>query len=156
MLSDCLCWPVCVRCDYFYSCAVRLTNKGVRATFVVYCQELKLGCWQPLQGRGHVARPNAPPGSVFKLDDMALVVLCNQHPSAAPCENNFIVTADMAPAVHPRHARGSCSHLSIVLAPPGPRWPSSCAASFAKTIASHSVLQGPYFSPSNLIYQISS
>src|SRR5712671_7786549 len=79
MLSDCLGWPACVCCDYSYSCAVRLINEGVRATFVVYCHDPELGSWQPLQGRGHVARPNAPPGSVFKLDDMTLVVLCNQH-----------------------------------------------------------------------------
>jgi hypothetical protein len=75
MLSDCLGWPLSVCIDYSYSCAVRLTNKGCEATFVVYCHDLRLGSWQPLQGRNHVAQPNAPAGTV--LDDMTLVVLCN-------------------------------------------------------------------------------
>ena len=79
MPSDNFCLPVCVCGDHSYSRAVRLTDKGVRATFVVYCLDLKLGSWQPLQGRSHVAGPDAPPGSVFQLDDMALVVVCNQH-----------------------------------------------------------------------------
>ena len=79
MPSDNFCLPVCVCGDHSYSRAVRLTDKGVRATFVVYCHDLKLGSWQPLQGRSHVAGPDAPPGSVFQLDDVALVVVCNQH-----------------------------------------------------------------------------
>jgi hypothetical protein len=77
MLSDCLGWPVCVCSDYSYPRCVRPTNKGVRATFIVYYHDLKIGSWQPVQRRSHVARPNAPPRSVFELDDMTLIVPCN-------------------------------------------------------------------------------
>src|SRR5215831_9183390 len=90
MPSDYLGWPICVCHDYSYSCTVLVINKGVRATFVVDCHELQLGSWQPLQGRSNVARPNAPPGSVFKLDDMTLVVLCNQHMLAPSSQNDSI------------------------------------------------------------------
>jgi hypothetical protein len=86
MSSDEFGGPVCIRGDYPHSPTVRVIDKGVRATFVVDCHELQLGSWQPLQGRSNVARPNAPPGSVFKLDDMTLVVLCNQHALAPSSE----------------------------------------------------------------------
>ena len=89
MLSDCLGRPFCVCCDYSYSCTACLIDKGVRATFVLYCHDLKLCSWQPLQGRSHVARPNAPPGSVFKLDDMTSVVFCYQHASAASVSTTY-------------------------------------------------------------------
>jgi len=56
-----------------------LINKGVRAKFVVYYQDLKLGSWQPLQGRRNIGRPNAPPGAVFELDDVTLVVPSDLH-----------------------------------------------------------------------------
>jgi hypothetical protein len=79
MLEDCLGWPVCVCCDYSYPRGVRPINKGVRATFIVYCHDLKVGSWQPMQGRSNIARPNAPPRSIFQLDDMTLVVPCNEH-----------------------------------------------------------------------------
>src|SRR5215470_7500444 len=90
MLSDEFDWPVCVCGDYPHSPTVLVINKGVRATFVVDCHELQLGSWQPLQGRSNVSRPNAPPGSVFKLDDMTPVVLCNQHTLAPSSENDSI------------------------------------------------------------------
>src|SRR5215470_3369051 len=90
MPSDGLGGPICVGRDYPHSCAVLVINKGVRATVVVDDYELQLGSWQPLQRRGNVARPNAPPGSVFKLDDMTLVVLCNQHRLAPSSQNDSI------------------------------------------------------------------
>jgi hypothetical protein len=79
MLSDCLGWPVSVCRDYSYPRGVHQTNKGVRATFIVYHHDLKVGSWQPLQGHSHIARPNAPARSIFQLDDMTAVVPCNQH-----------------------------------------------------------------------------
>jgi hypothetical protein len=91
MLSDCFGWPVCVCCDYSYSRAIRLTNKRVRATFIVYCYDLKLCRWQPLQGRSQIARPNAPPGSIFKLDNMTLIVGCDQHSRQRPFALRAIV-----------------------------------------------------------------
>jgi hypothetical protein len=71
--------PGCVCCDYPYPRGVRLTHKGVRATFIVCHHDLKVSTWPPLQGRSHIARPNAPPRSIFQLDDMTLVMPCNQH-----------------------------------------------------------------------------
>jgi hypothetical protein len=79
MLEDCLGWPVCVCCDYSYPRGVRPINEGVRATFIVYYHDLKVGSWQPMQGDSNIARPNAPPRSIFQLDDMTLVVPCNEH-----------------------------------------------------------------------------
>src|SRR5690242_20269544 len=67
MPSDRLGGPVRICRDYSYGCTVCLINKGVRATFVVYCHDLEIGSWQPLQGRSQIPRPNAPPGSAFKL-----------------------------------------------------------------------------------------
>ena len=79
MLENGLGWPVCVCRDYSYPRGVCPINKGVRATFIVYCHDLKVGSWQPMQGRSNIARPNAPPRSIFQLDDMTLVVPCNEH-----------------------------------------------------------------------------
>ena len=118
MLSDRLDRPVCVCCDYSYPCTVRLINKSVRATFVVYYYDLELGSWQPLQRRSHVARPNAPPGSVFELDDMTLLVPCNQHMAAASGKNNSIAPEDTGPAPASAPHSPSRSHLSSVHAPP--------------------------------------
>ena len=105
MPSDDLGWPICVCCDYPYSRAVLVIDKGVRATFVVDCHELQLGSWQPLQGRSNIARPNAPPGSVFKLDDMTLVVLCNQHMLAPSSANDSIAGGQWVLPESPRHVR---------------------------------------------------
>jgi hypothetical protein len=46
---------------------------------VVDGRDMQLTRWQPLQGRSNITRPNAPPGAVFKLDDVTLVVPLDSH-----------------------------------------------------------------------------
>ena len=115
MPSDGLGGPICVGCDYPHSCAVLVINKGVRATVVVDDYELQLGSWQPLQRRGNVARPNAPPGSVFKLDDMTLVVLCNQHTLAPSSQNDSIAPRIWVLPESPRRVRVWKTHCLKLL-----------------------------------------
>ena len=127
MPSDNFGLPVCVCGDHSYSRAVRLTDKRVRATFVVYCHDPKLGSWQPLQGRSHVARPDAPPGSVFQLDDMALVVVCNQH------SWRRLVTMALSLQRLPVHDAGILrSSLSVTNTCCSLPWPRLRAASIAR------------------------
>src|SRR5580692_7688612 len=43
------------------------------------CRYLKFSGRQPLQSRRNIARPNLPSGTVFKFDNVTLVVLLNSH-----------------------------------------------------------------------------
>jgi hypothetical protein len=56
-----------------------LINEGVGAQFVMNCRYLKFSGRQPLQSRRNIARPNLPSRTVFKFNDVTLVMLLNSH-----------------------------------------------------------------------------
>jgi hypothetical protein len=43
------------------------------------CRYLKFSGRQPLQSRRYIARPYLPSGTVFKFDNVTLVMLLNSH-----------------------------------------------------------------------------
>jgi hypothetical protein len=54
-------------------------DEGVSAQFVINCRYLEFSGRQPLQSRRNIARPNLPSRTVFKFDNVTLVMLLNSH-----------------------------------------------------------------------------
>jgi len=51
----------------------------VGAQVVINCRYLEFSGRQPLQSRRNIARPNLPSRTVFKFDNVTLVMLLNSH-----------------------------------------------------------------------------
>src|ERR1700730_16783852 len=90
------------------------------------------------------------------LDDVTLVVLHNQHEGSGFAERKANAPGGYGsfPCVHAANGFPFSSISSTWAS--SPNSPRSWAASIAKSIASPSVLYGPYSSPSNLMNQTSS
>ena len=71
--------PVLACSDHAHPRAVSLIDKRVGAKFVTNFRNEEVSSWQPVQGQSNIARPNPPQRTVFKFNDVALVVFLNEH-----------------------------------------------------------------------------
>lgn len=66
--------PVLACFDHAQPRPVSLIDKRVGAKFVTNFRNEEVSSWQPVQGQSNIARPNPPQRTVFKFNDVALVV----------------------------------------------------------------------------------